>query len=141
MSMKRRFPAPPVRQNGNPLLEKDLTDKIIGMAIEVHRALGPGLLESAYQICMEQESKLQNIPFERQVEIPLNYKGVALDAGYRIDLIFDKRVIVELKAVEVVLPVHEAQLLTYMKLTSIRVGLLLNFNVPVLKEGIHRRVL
>ena len=138
--MQRNFPVP---QNKHvvPLLEKELTDKIIGAAIEVHRVLGPGLLESAYQVCMEHESRLRNMPFERQVDLPLNYKGIDLDAGYLIDLIFDQRVIVELKAVERVIPVHEAQLLTYMRLTGIRVGLLLNFNVPVLKDGIYRRVL
>ena len=124
-----------------PLLEKELTDKIIGAAIEVHKVLGPGILESAYQVCMERESKLRNITFERQVDLLLNYKGINLNAGYVIDLIYDKRVIVELKAVERVIPVHEAQLLTYMKLTGIHVGLLINFNVPVLKDGIYRRVL
>lgn len=138
--MQRNFP---VLQNKHivPLLEKELTDKIIGVAIEVHRALGPGLLESAYQVCMEHESKLQKMLFEHQVEIPLNYKGIDLDAGYKIDLIYNKRVIVELKAVERIIPVYEAQLLTYMKLTGIRVGLLINFNVPVVKDGIYRRVL
>jgi len=90
---------------------------------------------------MEHESTLRNIPFERLVDLPLNYKDLDLDAGYVIDLVYDKRVIVELKAVERVIPVHEARLLTDMKLTGIRVGLLLNFNVPVLKEGIYRRVL
>ena len=138
--MQRNFPVPQNRNN-HPLLEKDLTDKIIGAAIEVHKILGPGLLESAYQVCMEHESTLRNIPFERLVDLPLNYKGLDLDAGYVIDLVYDKRVIVELKAVERVIPVHEAQLLTYMKLTGIRVGLLLNFNVPVVKDGIYRRVL
>jgi len=138
--MQRNFP---VLQNKHviPLLEKDLTDKIIGAAIEVHRTLGAGLLESAYQTCMKRECALQKIPFERQVGLPLNYKGVELNAGYVIDLVIDKRVVVELKAVERVLPVHEAQLLTYMKLTGIHVGLLLNFNVPVLKDGIYRRAL
>lgn len=138
--MIRNFP---VLQNkhASPLLEKDLTDKIIGAAIEVHRALGPGLLESAYQVCMEHECKLQKIPFKPQVNFPLKYKGIELNAGYVIDFVFDNRVIVELKAVETVIPVHEAQLLTYMKLMNIRVGLLLNFNVPVLKDGIYRRVL
>jgi GxxExxY protein len=138
--MQRNFPVP---QNKNvmPLLEKELTDKIIGAAIEVHKVLGPGILESAYQVCMERESKLRNITFERQVDLLLNYKGINLNAGYVIDLIYDKRVIVELKAVEKVIPVHEAQLLTYMKLTGIHVGLLINFNVPVLKDGIYRRVL
>ena len=122
-------------------LYRDLTHQIIGAAMEVHRELGPGLLESAYQMCMERESTLQKIPFERLVDLPLNYKGINLDAGYVIDLVYDKRVIVELKAVERVIPVHEAQLLTYMRLTGIHVGLLLNFNVPVLKDGIYRRVL
>lgn len=138
--MQRKFP---VLQNkhATPLLEKDLTDKIIGAAIEVHRALGPGLLESAYQLCLAQECKLQKLPFEEQMPLKLNYKGIELDGGYRIDFVFDKRVVVELKAVEEVLPVHEAQLLTYLKLTGIRVGLLLNFNTPVLKDGIYRRVL
>ncbi|HSO11572.1 MAG TPA: GxxExxY protein [Anaerolineales bacterium] len=138
--MQRNFP---VLQNKHavPLLEKELTDKIIGAAIEVHRALGPGLLESTYQLCLAQECKLQKIPFEEQVALKLNYKGIELDGGYRIDFIFDRRVVVELKAVEQVLPVHEAQLLTYLKLTSIRVGLLLNFNTPFLKDGIYRRVL
>jgi GxxExxY protein len=138
--MRRNFPVP---QNKNvvPLLEKDLTDKIIGAAIEVHRILGPGLLESAYQVCLEHESKLRNIPFEHLIDLPLNYKGINLDAGYVIDLVYDKRVIVELKAVEQVIPVHEAQLLTYMRLTGMSIGLLINFNVPVLKDGIYRRVL
>jgi GxxExxY protein len=139
--MNRNFPVLKNPRNSVPLLEKELTDKIIGAAIEVHRALGPGLLESAYQLCMEHESNLQKLLFEAQVQIPLNYKGIALNAGYRIDLIYDKRVIVEVKAVETVLPVHEAQLLTYMRLTGIHVGLLINFNVPVLKDGIYRRVL
>jgi len=138
--MQRNFPVP---QNKHiaPLLEKELTEKIIGAAIEVHRVLGPGLLESAYQVCLEHESTLRNIPFERLVKLPLNYKGIDLDTGYVIDLVYDKQVIVELKAVERVIPVHEAQLLTYMRLTEIRVGLLINFNVPVLKDGIYRRVL
>lgn len=138
--MQRNFP---VLQNKNnqPLLEKELTDKIIGAAIEVHKILGPGLLESSYQMCLERESELRNMPFEHKVKLPVNYKGIELDAGYEIDLIYDKRVIVELKAVERVIPVHEAQLLTYMRLTGIRVGLLINVNVPVLKDGIYRRVL
>lgn len=133
----------PVLQNKHavPLLEKDITDKIIGAAIEVHRALGPGLLESAYQLCLAQECRLQKLSFEEQTALKLNYKGIELDGGYRIDFVFDKRVVVELKAVEEVLPVHEAQLLTYLKLTGIRVGLLINFNKPVLKDGICRRVL
>jgi GxxExxY protein len=138
--MQRNFPVPQSK-NVHPLLEKELTNQIIGAAIEVHKVLGPGLLESTYQVCMEHESTLRNITFERLVDLPLNYKGLDLDAGYVIDLVYDKRVIVELKAVERVIPVHEAQLLTYMRLTGIRVGLLINFNVPVLKDGIYRRVL
>jgi len=124
-----------------PLLEKELTDKIIGAAIEVHKVLGPGLLESSYQVCLEHESELRKMLFEHRVKLPVKYKGIELDAGYEIDLIYDKRVVVELKAVERVIPVHEAQILTYMRLTGIRVGLLINFNVPVLKDGIFRRVL
>ena len=106
-TMQRNFP---VLQNKSPvpLMEKDLTDKIIGAAIEVHKVLGPGLLELAYQVCMEHESNLQHIPFERLVDLKLKYKGINLDAGYVIDLVYDKRVIVELKAVERVIPVHEA---------------------------------
>ncbi len=138
--MLRNFPVPQ-NKNNQPLLEKELTDKIIGAAIEVHKALGPGLLESSYQVCLEHESKIQKMPFEHRVKLPVKYNGIELDVGYEIDLIYDKRVIVELKAVERIIPVHEAQLLTYMKLTEIRVGLLLNFNVPVLKDGIYRRVL
>ena len=138
--MLSKFPVPQ-NKNNQPLLEKELTDKIIGAAIEVHKALGPGLLESSYQVCLEHESKIQKMPFEHRVKLPVKYNGIELDIGYEIDLIYDKRVIVELKAVEQIIPVHEAQLLTYMKLTEIRVGLLLNFNVPVLKDGIYRRVL
>jgi GxxExxY protein len=123
------------------LLEKDLTDQIIAAAIEVHRALGPGLLESAYQLCMAHESNLRKLSFEQQVPLKVNFKGLELDGGYRIDFIYDRRVVIELKTVESVLPVHEAQLLTYLKMTGIRVGLLINFNVPVLKNGIYRRVL
>jgi len=129
------------RDNGTQLLERDLTDQIIAAAIEVHRALGPGLLESAYQLCMAHESTLRKLPFEQQVPLKISYKGLKLDGGYRLDFVYDQRVIVELKTVESVLPVHEAQLLTYLKLTGIRVGLLINFNVPVLKNGIYRRVL
>lgn len=138
--MQRSFPVPQ-NKYALPLLEKDLTNRIIGAAIDVHRALGPGLLESAYQLCLAQECRLQKMHFEEQVVLKLNYKGIELDGGYRIDFIFDKRVIVELKAVEEVIPVHETQLLTYLKLTGIHVGLLINFNTPILKNGIYRRVL
>lgn len=123
------------------LLEKELTDKIIRSGIEVHRALGPGLLESTYEKCLMKEFELSGIPFQSQVDLPLKYKGMKVDAGYRIDLIVHEKVIIELKAIESILPVHEAQLLTYMKLTGMRVGLLMNFHVPVLKDGIKRMVL
>ncbi len=117
-----------------------LSKQIIGAAIEVHRALGPGLLESAYETCLCHELTLRSIPFERQLQLPVEYKGVRLDAGYRIDILVDKLVIVELKAVDSLAPIHEAQLLTYLKLTHLWLGLLVNFNVPILKHGIKRMV-
>jgi len=123
------------------LYEKELTEQIIGAAIEVHRSLGPGLLESAYQACLAHELSLRKLSFEREKPLPIEYKGVQLDCGYRLDFLVEGKVVVELKAVESVLPVHEAQLITYLKLTGCRVGLLINFNVPVLKDGITRRVL
>lgn len=116
----------------------DLTGKVIGAAIEVHKALGPGLLESTYEECLCVELGLRKIPFERQKEIPVEYKGVKLDCGYRIDVLVANSLILELKACESLQPIHEAQLLTYLKLTGLRVGLLINFNVPVLREGIKR---
>ena len=118
-----------------------ITEGIIGAAIEVHRALGPGLLESAYEECLCRELSLRQIPFERQRPLPVEYKGLSLDCGYRIDLLVADTVVVEIKAVESLLPIHEAQLLTYLKLGGWKVGLLINFNVPVLKRGIRRRVL
>ena len=123
------------------LLHKELSDQVIGAAIEVHRQLGPGLLESAYQACLAHELSLRSILFVSQLDLPLTYKGVQLDVGYRIDLLVEDKIIVELKAVETVLPIHEAQLLTYLRLLKKPVGLLLNFSVPVLKDGIIRRVL
>jgi GxxExxY protein len=119
----------------------EITGVIIGAAIEVHRSLGPGLLESAYEECLCQELTLKQMPFKRQYPLPIQYKGLHLDCGYRIDLLVADTVIVELKAVEKILPVHEAQLLTYLKLGGWKVGLIINFNVPVLKQGIRRRVL
>jgi len=118
-----------------------VTEAIIGSAIEVPRALGPGLLESAYEECLCREMDLRGIPFERQRPLPVEYKGLRWDCGYRLDLLVSDRVVVEIKAVESLLPVHEAQLLTYLKLGGWKVGLLINFNVPVLKQGIRRRVL
>jgi len=117
------------------------TEEIIGAAIEVHRYLGPGLLESAYEECLCHELHLRNIEFRRQVPLAIEYKGVKLDCGYRSDLVINEMVIVELKAIEKIHPVHEAQLLSYLRLTGLRVGLLINFCVPVPKGGILRRVL
>jgi len=121
--------------------EQTLTREIIAAAMEVHRALGPGLLESAYQACLCHELQLRGLDFVQQLDLPLTYKGVKLDCGYRIDLIVSDRIVVELKSVQDVRPVHEAQLLTYMRLTGKRVGLMINFNVAILKEGIKRRIL
>ncbi len=124
------------------LLEESLTEKIIGAAIEVHRALGPGLLESAYEECLCHELSLRGLSFQRQLDLPVHYKGVNLDCGYRLDLVIQDAVILELKCVESILPVHEAQLLTYLKLTWKRVGLIVNFNVATLvRGGIVRKVL
>jgi GxxExxY protein len=124
------------------LLHEELTERVIGAAIEVHRAIGPGLLESAYEECLCHEFHLQGISFERQRPLPVEYKGVKLDCGYRLDLMVENKLILEIKCVEHVLPVHEAQLLTYLKMTGLRVGLILNFNVSTLtKGGIVRKVL
>jgi GxxExxY protein len=118
-----------------------LTESVIGLAIEVHRALGPGLLESAYQECLCYELNANGMAFGRQVALPVVYKSVKLDCGYRMDLVVGNRLVVELKTVERILPIHEAQLLTYLRLSGIRTGLLLNFNTAVLKNGIKRMVL
>ena len=123
---------------GNKQYSGELTEKIIGCAIEVHRVLGPGLLESAYEECLCRELAVQGIEFERQVSLPVEYKGVKLDCGYRMDIVVEKSVVVEVKTVEKLLPLHEAQLLTYLKLSGIRRGLLLNFNTAVLRSGIKR---
>lgn len=123
------------------LVQEQLTEAIIGAAIEVHRELGPGLLESAYEECFCHEQHLRGLAFQRQVELPVSYKGLKLDCGYRLDVIVDDAVIVELKSIEHILPVHHAQLLTYLRLAGKKVGLLINFNVSVLKNGIVRRVL
>ena len=116
----------------------DLTREVIGAAIEVHKALGPGLLESAYEECLCHELKLRGIQFERQVELLIEYKGTKMNCGYRMDIVADDQLILELKSCEVLHPIYEAQLLTYLRLTSTKVGLLINFNVAVLKEGIKR---
>lgn len=123
------------------MLYEELTQQIIGAAIEVHRHLGPGLLESTYEQCLCYELSQRGLAFERQVPIPVRYKGVLLDCGYRLDVLVEKVVIVELKSVEKLAPINEAQLLTHMKLAEKRVGLLINFNVKLLMEGLVRRVL
>ena len=118
-----------------------LSKQVIGCAIEVHRELGPGLLESTYQRCLVHELQSNNIICASEHPVPVEYKGVVLDCGYRVDLLVEDKLIVELKSVEHIQQVHEAQLLTYMKLTRIRTGLLINFNVTKLKNGIKRYVL
>jgi GxxExxY protein len=120
---------------------KALTGEVIGAAIEVHKTLGPGLLESAYEECLCREFDLKGLSYERQKELPVEYKGVKLDCSYRLDIVVAKSVILELKACESLEPIHEAQLLTYLRLTGIKTGLLINFNVPVLRDGIKRLVL
>ena len=124
------------------LLHEELTERVIGAGIEVHRALGPGLLESAYEECLCHEFHLRGITFERQVPLPIEYKAIKLDCGYRLDLIAERLLVLEIKCLEHVLPVHEAQLITDLKLTGRRVGLILNFNVAVLtRGGVIRKVL
>lgn len=119
----------------------ELSNKVLGCAIDVHRELGPGLLESTYEQCLAFELSRAKVPFKLQVELPVDYKQIRLDCGYRIDLLVDERLIVELKCVDQLLPIHEAQILTYMKLAAVNVGLLINFNVTVLKRGVRRFVL
>jgi GxxExxY protein len=123
------------------LLEEELTKKIIGAAIEVHRYWGPGLIESIYEKSLAVELEKRAIPFKRQLKLELNYKGVVLDEDFRLNLIIGDKVVVELKVVKELAPIFDAQLLTYMRLTDCRVGLLMNFNVPVLNDGIKRLVL
>ena len=118
-----------------------LTRRIIGLAMRVHTRLGPGLLESAYERCLCHEFEKNVLAYARQVELPLNYDGTLLDCGYRADIIVNNEVILELKSVPDILPLHEAQLLTYLRLSRCRIGLLLNFNTLALKDGIRRRVL
>lgn len=119
-------------------IHEDLTHRIIAAAIEVHRHLGPGLLESAYEECLCHELELNGIRFERQKPVPLSYKNLKLNNSYRIDLLVEGAVIVEIKTVEKLLPVHEAQLLTYLRLSGTKLGLLINFNAALIKDGIKR---
>lgn len=115
-----------------------LTGKIIGAAIDVHKALGPGLLESAYEACLSYELRLRKLKVETQKQIPVFYKDVMLDCGYRVDLIVEDQVLVEIKSVSSIASIHEAQLLSYLKMSECKIGLLINFNVSLLKEGIRR---
>jgi GxxExxY protein len=119
----------------------EVTDVIIGAAMEVHRALGPELLESTYEICLCRELSIRGLRFERQVPLSVEYKGVKLDCGYRADVVVDETILVEIKAVDSLLSIHEAHLLSYLKLGGWKIGLLLNFNVELLKHGLRRRVL
>jgi GxxExxY protein len=119
----------------------ELSRKVIGCALEVHRQLGPGLLESAYERCLSYELLCAGIQHIPQKELPIDYKGTKLDCGYRVDLFVEAELIVELKVVDKILPIHEAQILTYMKLARVKTGLLMNFNVARLKDGIKRFVL
>ncbi|WLT31262.1 GxxExxY protein [Geothrix sp. PMB-07] len=123
------------------LIHGEITEKVLGAAIEVHKHLGPGLLESTYEACLCHELEIRGLSFQRQLQLPLDYKGLRVDAAFRLDLVVEGKIIVELKSQAGVLPVHEAQLMTYMKLAGMRVGLLLNFNVTTMKDGIIRRVL
>ena len=118
----------------------EITARVIGAAIEVHIALGPGLLESAYEECLSQELQLRGISFERQKPLPVKYKGARLDCGYRLDMVVEDKVILELKACDSIEEIHKAQILTYLRLSGLKLGLILNFNVPVMKEGIVRVV-
>lgn len=127
----------PAKEPANGSLNRCTYD-IVGAAIEVHRRLGPGLLESAYETCLCRELRLRNTSCVRQVPLPLEYRGVAVDCGYRLDIIVEKSVLVEVKAVSRILPIHRAQVLTYLRLTGLHLGLLINFNVEVLRLGIHR---
>ena len=119
----------------------ELTREIIGASIEVHRTLGPGLLESAYRKCLRRELLLRGIPYRKEYPLPLEYRGIRLECGYRVDILVGGVVAVEVKSIQALAPVHDAQLLTYLRLGGWRVGLLINFNVVVLKDGIHRKIM
>jgi GxxExxY protein len=122
------------------LLHEELTREIRGAATEVHREVGPGLLESAYEECLCRELSLRGLSFQRQVPLPVTYKGVKLDCGYKLDLVVEDKVVLELKSVKAIDPIHEAQLLTYFRLSGKQVGLLMNFNTVLMKDGIKRLV-
>jgi GxxExxY protein len=122
------------------MYEEELTQRIIACAVEVHRVLGPGLLESTYEMCLCQELLAHHLPFERQKHLPVSYKGLQISCGYRMDIVVDNKVVLEIKAIEAITEIHKAQLLTYLKLSNVRVGLILNFCSRRLKNGIVRLV-
>jgi len=136
----RREVAENARAKMDSYAYNSLSERVIGAAIEVHRKIGPGLLESAYRECLTREFLIRNIPFQREVPVPVVYKDTHLECGYRIDFLIGRRLVLEIKSVEAIAPVHEAQLLTYLSLGGWPLGLLMNFNVKVLKDGIRRRV-
>ena len=127
--------------NSNRWQFSALSNKVIGCAIEVHRALGPGLLESAYQQCLAHELTINGIQFKTEYPLPVDYKGIRLDCGYRIDLLVEDEIILELKSVERLMPIHEAPILTYLKLVKVKQGFIINFNVPILKNGIKSYIM
>jgi GxxExxY protein len=118
-----------------------LSYEVIGAALEVHRMLGPGLLESSYRKCLCRELAVRQVPYQKEWPLPLNYKGLRLDCGYRMDIVVARQIVIEVKSVEALAPIHDAQLLTYLRIGGYRLGLLINFNVVVLKNGIHRKIL
>ena len=122
------------------LIEQELSEQVIGAAIEVHRALGPGLLESTYRRCLMHELGLRGLEVQAEVPLDLNYKGLVIPHGYRLDLLVAQRMVIEVKVVEKLLPVHNAQLLTYLRLSQCRIGFLLNFKVAQMRDGLHRLV-
>jgi GxxExxY protein len=123
------------------MTDNEITHEIIGAAIEVHKLLGPGLLESAYEACLCHEFAIRKISFQKQKPIPLVYKEIKLDCGFRLDLLVEKRIVVELKSVDALAPIHEAIMLTYLRLSGHKLGLLINFNVSILKEDIRRFIM
>lgn len=120
------------------LLDAELSEDVIGACVEVHRTVGPGLLESAYHVCLAHELSLRGLDFEREKSLAIRYKGVELDQGYRLDFVVKERLVLELKAVEQLLPIHEAQIITYLRLATLPVGLLINFHAATLKAGLRR---
>jgi GxxExxY protein len=118
-----------------------LSNVVIGAAIDVHKTLGPGLLESAYETCLCHELDLRGIEYKKQIQLPVKYKSIQLDCGYRLDILIENKIVIELKSVEKILPIHDAQLLTYLKLGGWQLGMIFNFNVSLLKHGIKRKVL